>query len=124
MLRGFSPQTSVVINHSLISDWCNHSLYRPGMKLGWIVGVALVAACASSLKPAPAPPPPAPVVAPGPPPAKPSMNGIWLGTLDTRARKGLRLQVHIDGASCSLDSLDQRAIGIPCTNVATDTGLS
>ena len=52
------------------------------------------------------------------------MNGIWLGTLDTGGGKGLRLQVHLDGARCSLDSLDQRASGIPCTNVATDNGLS
>lgn len=90
------------------------------MKLGWIAGVTLVAACASSPKPAPATPPPARVEAP----AKPSVNGIWLGTLNTGGGKGLRLQVHLDGAKCSLDSPDQHAAGIPCTNVATDSGLS
>ena len=94
------------------------------MKLGWIAGVALVAACASSPKPAPAPPVSPAVAAPALPPAKPSLNGIWLGTLNIGAGKGLRLQVHLDGAKCSLDSLDQRAAGIPCTNVATEAGLS
>jgi len=94
------------------------------MKLGWIAGVALVG-CASSPKPATAPPQPAAaVVAPAPVAAKPSMNGIWLGTLDVGGGKGLRLQVHLDGAKCSLDSVDQHASGIPCTNVATDAGLS
>jgi serine-type D-Ala-D-Ala carboxypeptidase/endopeptidase len=93
------------------------------MKLGWVASVALVA-CASSPKPAPAPPLPAPAVAPAPAPAKPSMNGIWLGTLQTGVGKGLRMQVHLDGAKCSFDSVDQHAVGIPCTNVATDNGLS
>ena len=94
------------------------------MKRGWLAGVTLVAACASSPKPAPATPPPARVDAARPAPAKPSLNGIWLGTLDTGGGKGLRLQVHLDGPKCSLDSLDQHAAGIPCTNVATDGGLS
>jgi D-alanyl-D-alanine-carboxypeptidase/D-alanyl-D-alanine-endopeptidase len=70
----------------------------------------------------PAPPASAP---PAPPP---SLSGIWLGTLQTGG-KGLRLQIHLDlaptPATCSLDSLDQHAMAIPCSNVvASATTLS
>jgi CubicO group peptidase (beta-lactamase class C family) len=50
----------------------------------------------------------------------PSLSGIWLGTLRAGS-KGLRIQLHLDlattPAACAIDSLDQRAMGIPCTNV-------
>ena len=51
----------------------------------------------------------------------PSIAGIWLGTLHA-GTAALRIQVHIQngaGASltCTLDSIDQRAYGIPCNNV-------
>jgi CubicO group peptidase (beta-lactamase class C family) len=54
--------------------------------------------------------------------AKPSrVNGIWLGTLDA-GPQSLRIQIVVksDSAgkeSCSLDSLDQHAMGLPCANV-------
>ncbi|MEO8705758.1 MAG: serine hydrolase, partial [Kofleriaceae bacterium] len=83
-----------------------------------------LAACGS------APPTPAPTpkpVAPAPV-AKPTLSGIWLGTLEAGA-KGLRIQIHLDLAAtpptCSLDSLDQGALGIVCNNVvASATELS
>lgn len=53
-----------------------------------------------------------------------SVAGIWLGTLNAGSVT-LRIQVHIqtsaDGSlTCALDSLDQRAFGIPCSNVRVD----
>jgi CubicO group peptidase (beta-lactamase class C family) len=54
--------------------------------------------------------------------AKPSrVDGIWLGTLQ-EGSTSLRIQVKVksDRAGrefCSLDSLDQRAMGLECTNV-------
>ena len=55
-------------------------------------------------------------------PASP-VAGIWLGSLNAGGAT-LRIQVHIEGASgsltCSLDSLDQGAFGIPCSNVRVD----
>src|SRR3569623_1230798 len=83
---------------------------------------------ASTPAPQPAKPPtPAPVpvaVAPAPSP----FTGVWLGTLHAGS-KGLRIQLHLDlattPAGCSLDSLDQGAMGIPCTNVvASGTAVS
>jgi len=70
---------------------------------------------------------PAPV-APSPLPSPVSLTGVWLGTLATGG-KGLRLQLHLNlaptPATCALDSLDQGAAGIPCTNVvASATELS
>ncbi|MEO6777249.1 MAG: serine hydrolase domain-containing protein [Kofleriaceae bacterium] len=96
--------------------------------------VAFVAcACGGTTPPPPppaAPPPPPPSQPAEPPPvAKPAaLSGIWLGTLPAGG-KGLRIQVHLDLASsppgCSLDSLDQGAMGIPCTGVvASTTALS
>jgi serine-type D-Ala-D-Ala carboxypeptidase/endopeptidase len=43
-------------------------------------------------------------------------DGVWLGALHVGAQT-LRLQLHLEqgGAKCSLDSLDQKASGIPCT---------
>jgi CubicO group peptidase (beta-lactamase class C family) len=53
-----------------------------------------------------------------------SLTGVWLGTLATGG-KGLRLQLHLNlaptPATCALDSLDQGAPGIPCTNVVAST---
>jgi CubicO group peptidase (beta-lactamase class C family) len=50
---------------------------------------------------------------------KPSpVDGIWLGTLEA-AKLRVQIQVKTDHAgklSCSLDSLDQGAMGIPCEN--------
>ncbi len=76
-------------------------------------------ACGSA-KPA-APPPPAPAPSAPAPVTKPvSFGGIWLGTLQA-GRTSLRIQLHLDLAltppSCSLDSLDQGAMGIPCDHV-------
>ena len=50
-----------------------------------------------------------------------SVDGIWLGTLEAGGAK-LRIQVQVrsDRAGkeyCSLDSLDQGAMGLPCDNV-------
>ncbi|WP_158794514.1 serine hydrolase [Granulicella sp. L60] len=53
-------------------------------------------------------------------PASPApLDGIWLGTLHTGG-PSLRIQIHLhqDAAgkwTCSLDSLDQNGVGIPCT---------
>ena len=49
------------------------------------------------------------------------VDGIWLGTLDARGTK-LRIQVQVKTDSsgkeyCSVDSLDQGAMGLPCDNV-------
>jgi pimeloyl-ACP methyl ester carboxylesterase len=57
-------------------------------------------------------------------PGKPSdIDGAWLGKLD-EGFMGLRLQFHIanmeDGLSCTLDSLDQGAKGIPVTSITRD----
>jgi serine-type D-Ala-D-Ala carboxypeptidase/endopeptidase len=53
-------------------------------------------------------------------PAQPSLSGVWFGTLRTGG-KDLRLQFHLDlgqtPPSCSIDSLDQHAMGIPCNQV-------
>jgi D-alanyl-D-alanine-carboxypeptidase/D-alanyl-D-alanine-endopeptidase len=48
----------------------------------------------------------------------PSASGLWLGTLSGGAEK-LRLQLHLDVGTgkCSLDSLDQGAMGIACSGV-------
>ncbi|WP_433974742.1 serine hydrolase domain-containing protein [Tunturiibacter lichenicola] len=55
-------------------------------------------------------------IAQTPPP--PVLDGIWLGTLHTGG-PSLRLQLHLHQDTrkwtCSLDSLDQNFIGIPCT---------
>lgn len=52
--------------------------------------------------------------------AEPSpLDGIWLGTL-TAGPQSLRIQLHVKSdtgkASCTLDSLDQGAAGLPCEN--------
>lgn len=51
----------------------------------------------------------------------PRVDGVWLGTLEAGGAK-LRIQLHVtsDAAgkeSCSLDSLDQGSMGLPCDNV-------
>ena len=70
----------------------------------------------------PTPPPPlASSASSAAPPAAPDVSGIWLGTIQAGA-KGLRIQLRLDltktPAACSLDSLDQHAMGIPCSDVA------
>jgi CubicO group peptidase (beta-lactamase class C family) len=47
-----------------------------------------------------------------------SPNGVWLGSLHAGAVT-LRVQVHLqlDPVACTLDSVDQGAFGIPCTNL-------
>ena len=56
------------------------------------------------------------------PAAKPSrIDGIWLGTLEA-GNASLRIQLHVKSDNkgqefCSLDSLDQRAMGLPCAKV-------
>lgn len=89
--------------------------------------ILALAACGGS--PAPTSPKakptsPAPVpVAVAAAPAKSPFTGVWLGTLQAGG-KGLRIQLHLDlsttPAGCSLDSLDQGAMGIPCTNVVVN----
>ncbi|MBV8631960.1 MAG: beta-lactamase family protein [Silvibacterium sp.] len=54
----------------------------------------------------------------------PSVAGIWLGALNAGG-VSLRIQVQIQGAepsrtTCSLDSIDQGAFGIPCSNVKVE----
>ncbi len=56
-------------------------------------------------------------------PAPASAGGVWLGTLAAGAQT-LRLQLHLQPdttgpGACVLDSIDQKAFGIPCT-VAVD----
>ena len=83
-----------------------------------IVAATLLVLATVSCGSAP-PPAPAPAPAPAAPPVAkpPSLTGIWLGTLDAGGPK-LRVQLHLDlaatPAGCSLDSLDQQAMGIPC----------
>jgi len=54
--------------------------------------------------------------------AQSPVDGIWLGTLD--AGTSLRIQLHVksDGGklSCSVDSLDQGAMGLACENALLD----
>jgi hypothetical protein len=60
--------------------------------------------------------------------SKPSpVDGFWLGTINTPG-VSLRVQITVksdQGASehCTLDSLDQRAFGLPCAN-ATLSGTA
>ncbi|HTR56154.1 MAG TPA: serine hydrolase [Kofleriaceae bacterium] len=90
----------------------------------------LVLACIVACNGSAAPPPPAePVSAPAPPPVTPaasarSPSGIWLGTLHA-GKVALRVQLRLDlvTATCALDSLDQHAVGIPCTASFTGTAL-
>jgi serine-type D-Ala-D-Ala carboxypeptidase/endopeptidase len=50
-------------------------------------------------------------------PAAGAAARIWLGTLDAGGAK-LRIQLRLEtGGQCALDSLDQQAFGIPCSNV-------
>ncbi len=89
--------------------------------------ILALAACGGARPPTTSkttPPAAAPAPAPAPvavAPAKSPFTGIWLGTLQAGG-KGLRIQLHLDmsttPAGCALDSLDQGAMGIPCTNVA------
>ena len=48
------------------------------------------------------------------------LDGIWLGTLHAGAAT-LRIQLHLKAGAgaegCTLDSIDQKAFGIPCSNV-------
>jgi serine-type D-Ala-D-Ala carboxypeptidase/endopeptidase len=56
----------------------------------------------------------------------PSASGLWLGTLNVGTEK-LRLQLHLDIATgkCTLDSIDQGAMDIPCSKVnSRDAELS
>src|SRR5471032_1962314 len=53
-----------------------------------------------------------------------AVDGYWLGSLATEPNR-LRIQITIKSDEarqefCSLDSLDQHATGLPCTNVAFD----
>ena len=95
------------------------------MRTRYLISLALLAAArASSPSVPPAAPPAAPTVIQ---PAPRSLSGIWLGTLDVG--KKLRIQLRLDLVAspprCSLDSLDQHALGIPCGNVvASGTSLS
>jgi len=85
--------------------------------------LVVFASCAGAPPPRaiPVAPTPAPALPPAvAPPAVPSLSGIWLGTLSAGG-KALRIQLHLDladtPAACAIDSLDQQAMGIPCTNV-------
>ncbi len=86
--------------------------------------LALVACGSATPPPAPAPK----LVAPAPVAKPAALTGIWLGALKTGSAE-LRVQIRLDFAatptSCVLDSLDQGAMGVPCTNVvATATAVS
>jgi D-alanyl-D-alanine-carboxypeptidase/D-alanyl-D-alanine-endopeptidase len=61
--------------------------------------------------------------------ARPSMSGVWLGTLRPGGKRRLRLQIQLDltqtSPSCSFVSLDQMGTVIPCDNVVvSSTSLS
>jgi CubicO group peptidase (beta-lactamase class C family) len=60
-----------------------------------------------------------------PPPS--TLDGIWLGTLHSGAAS-LRLQLHLhqdaDKWTCTFDSLDQHAMGIPCTVVSATNPIA
>jgi CubicO group peptidase (beta-lactamase class C family) len=104
------------------------SITLRSMQLRKVCLALIVAACGSKAAPPAKPVTSTPVAAPAPAPAPKSLAGVWLGTLQA-GPKGLRLQLHIDPATtparCALDSLDQGAIGIPCSNVvASATTLS
>lgn len=84
--------------------------------------VLFLAACGGS-PPPPPPLPTAPVEKPAVAPIEkpttrpaPGASGIWLGSLSAGAQT-LRIQLQVDlvAGTCALDSLDQRAFGIPCT---------
>jgi serine-type D-Ala-D-Ala carboxypeptidase/endopeptidase len=64
-------------------------------------------------------------LAQAPPP--PALDGIWLGTLHTGG-PSLRLQFHLHQDAgkwnCSLDSLDQNALAIPCTVVSATNPIT
>jgi len=64
-------------------------------------------------------------LAQAPPP--PALDGIWLGTLHTGG-PSLRLQFHLHRDAgkwnCSLDSLDQNALAIPCTVVSATNPIT
>jgi CubicO group peptidase (beta-lactamase class C family) len=56
-----------------------------------------------------------------------AVDGVWLGTIETAGAK-LRVQVQVKSDRggkeyCSLDSLDQGAMGLPCENVRFDKNL-
>jgi CubicO group peptidase (beta-lactamase class C family) len=94
------------------------------LRAAFVLAIAACGSAAPPARPAPAPKPEAP-----PPADKPApLSGIWLGTLHAggqELRIQLRLDLAVTPASCALDSLDQGAMGIPCTNVvATATELS
>lgn len=72
-----------------------------------------------------------PALAPAQEAAKPApasaVSGIWLGTLHAGAQT-LRVQVHLQadaagGVTCAVDSIDQHAFGIPCSNVLVNGAL-
>ena len=90
-------------------------MLRPTLALALVL-----VACGGAPAPAPAPA----TQTPPPPVAKPvTLDGVWLGTL--QIGNGLRIQVHLAPQACSLDSLDQDAMGIPCDHVvASATELS
>jgi CubicO group peptidase (beta-lactamase class C family) len=97
------------------------------MQLRNVCLVVVLSACGGKTV-TPSPPPPAPPAPVAPVAAPKSLGGIWLGTLHAGSQE-LRVQLHLDlattPAGCSLDSLDQHAMGIPCSNVvATATTLS
>lgn len=73
------------------------------------LALLLVAGLLSRVAPAQAVPAPSPSSA---------ASGIWLGALDAGGQK-LRIQLHLQtgGLTCALDSIDQKAFGIPCTNL-------
>ena len=54
------------------------------------------------------------------PPITLPLSGVWLGSLSVGAQS-LRLQLHLNvsggDVACTLDSLDQKAMGIPCGDV-------
>src|SRR5262245_55097877 len=50
------------------------------------------------------------------------LNGFWLGTLQPPGGASLRIQITVTSDAtgkpqCTVDSLDQNAVGLPCANL-------
>ena len=55
-------------------------------------------------------------------------DGVWLGTLYAGPQT-LRIQFHLQsdtsaGQNCAMDSIDQKAFGIPCSSIVNGSGLA
>jgi len=59
------------------------------------------------------------------PTTKPTADGVWLGTLNVGTTT-LRVQLHLQTtpATCTIDSVDQGAFGVPCTLTSQNDTLT